>query len=97
LLKKNKFNPFADADNKKYLDELCVWIGENLDATLGLNELIAKTNLSSTDLQYLFEKYKQTTPMTHIRRTRERNKKYLISKERITPIFSAIKNIEKRS
>ena len=87
MFKKNKLNPFAEADNKKYLDELCVWISQNLDAHLGLNELIAKTNLSSTDLQYLFEKYKQTTPMTYIRRTRESNKKYLISKERIAPIY----------
>ena len=84
---KKKFNPLDQADNKKYLDELCVWIGEYLDTPLGLNELIARTNLSSTDLQYLFEKYKQTTPMTYVRRTRENNKKYLISKERIAPIF----------
>ena len=84
---KKKFNPLDEADNKKYLDELCVWIGENLDTPLGLNELITRTSLSSTDLQYLFEKYKQTTPMTYIRRTRESNKKYLISKERIAPIF----------
>ena len=87
MFKKNKLNPFAETDNKKYLDELCVWISQNLDAHLGLNELIVKTNLSSTDLQYLFEKYKQTTPMTYIRRTRESNKKYLISKERIAPIY----------
>lgn len=84
---KKKFNPLDQADNKKYLDELCVWIGENLEAPLGLHELITRTNLSSTDLQYLFEKYKQTTPMTYVRRTRENNKKYLISKERIAPIF----------
>jgi len=84
---KKKFNPLDEADNKKYLDELCVWIGENLDAPLGLHELITRSNLSSTDLQYLFEKYKQTTPMTYVRRTRESNKKYLISKERIAPIF----------
>jgi len=84
---KKKFNPLDEADNKKYLDELCVWIGENLDAPLGLHELITRSNLSSTDLQYLFEKYKQTTPMTYVRRTRESNKKYLISRERIAPIF----------
>jgi transcriptional regulator GlxA family with amidase domain len=76
----NKFNHLDNANNSKYLDELCAWIDENLGASLGLNELVAKTNLSNKDLQYLFEKYKQTTPMTYIRRTRE-SKKYLISKK----------------
>jgi len=84
---KNKFNPLAEADNRLLLDELCNWIDENLEAPLGLNELVEKTQLSSTDLQYLFEKYMQTTPMTYIRRKRESNKKYLFSKERIAPIF----------
>jgi hypothetical protein len=42
---------------------------------------------SASKKQILFEKYKQTTLMTYVRRTRESNKKYLISKERIAPIF----------
>jgi len=80
LLKKNKFNPLAEADNRVFLDELCNWIDANLDATLGLNELVSKTNLSSRDLQCLFEKYKQTTPMTYIRMKRESHKKYSLNK-----------------
>jgi AraC-like DNA-binding protein len=71
MLLKNKLNKLNDDDNKKFLEELCTWIDEHLDTPLGFNELIAKTNLTSTDLQYLFEKYKQTTPMTYIRRKRE--------------------------
>ena len=40
------------------------------------------------DLQYLFEKYKQTTPMTYIRKLRGANKKPIVlDKMRITPIF----------
>ena len=69
--KRNKLNKLNDADNKKFLDELCTWIDEHLDTTLGLKEILSKTNLSSTDLQYLFEKYRQTTPMTYIRHKRD--------------------------
>lgn len=87
MFKKDKPIPLNEADNRELVDDQCAWINENLDAPLGLNELIAKINLSSTDIQYLFEKYKQTTPMTYIRRIRESKQKYFISKERIAPIF----------
>ena len=90
-----KLNPLAEADNKKLVDELCAWIDSNLDTALGLNELVEKTKLSNKDIQYLFEKFKQTTPMTYIRKKRadrESRKKYIISTERITPIF--IPNID---
>ena len=85
-----KLNRLAEIDNIKLVDELCFWIDHNLDTVLGLNELVEKTKLPNTDIQYLFEKYKQTTPMTYIRKTREKRdsrEKYLISAERITPIF----------
>ena len=85
-----KINRLADIDNIKLIDELCLWIDNNLDSVLGLNELVEKTMLSNTDIQYLFEKYKQITPMTYIRKKREQRdsrEKYLISSERITPIF----------
>jgi len=86
---KSKLNPFADAENIKLFEDLCAWIEKNIDTTLGMQELIDKTNLSSTDIQYLFEKYKQTTPMTYIRTHRENlNKKTsYIDNMRITPIF----------
>ena len=85
-----KFNRLAEIDNIKLIDEICLWIDNNLDNVIGLNELVEKTKLSNTDIQYLFEKYKQTTPMTYIRKTREKRNnrvQYLISSERITPIF----------
>jgi transcriptional regulator GlxA family with amidase domain len=87
--KKSKLNPLAEADNIRLLGELCVWIEKNIDTTLGIQELIEKTNLSSTDIQFLFERYKQTTPMTYVRKLRDaRNKKEsYIDKMRITPIF----------
>jgi len=87
LLKKFKFNTLAEDDRVKIVDELCIWIDQNLQATLGLRELVEKSQLSTLELQYLFEKYKQTTPMTYIRRKREEKMKYYICKERILPIF----------
>ena len=89
MSKKSKLNPFADAENIRLFEDLCAWIEKNIDTTLGMQELIDKTNLSSTDIQYLFEKYKQTTPMTYIRTLRENliKKTSYIDKMRITPIF----------
>jgi len=71
------------------LNDLCVWIEKNIDTTLGMQELIDKTNLSSTDIQFLFERYKQTTPMTYIRVLREDSvkKASYLDKMRVTPIF----------
>jgi len=94
MLKVDKLNRLGDVENLKLLDELCLWIDKNLDSSISINDLVEQTKLSNKDLQYLFEKYKQTTPMTYIRKQREitrinlENKnKYLITKERITPIF----------
>lgn len=69
-----KLNPSAEANNIKLLDDLCVWIAANLNKTIGLKELVELSQLSSTDVQYLFDKYLQTTPMTYIRKQRESNK-----------------------
>lgn len=71
IYRKNKFNRLAEVENVKLLDDLCFWIDTNIDTKFGLKELIEKTNLSNSDLQYLFEKYKQTTPMTYIRDKRD--------------------------
>ena len=89
MSKKSKLNQLAEADNKRLLEELCLWLEKNIDSTLGMQELIDKTNLSSTDIQYLFERYKQTTPMTYIRLLREDlvKKASYLDKMRITPIF----------
>ena len=89
MSKKSKLNQLAEADNKRLLEELCLWLENNIDSTLGMQELIDKTNLSSTDIQYLFERYKQTTPMTYIRLLREDlvKKATYLDKMHITPIF----------
>lgn len=87
MLKTSKLNRLAENDNIKLLDELCEWIDQNLNTALGLQELVERTQLNNIDIQYLFEKYKQTTAMTYIRRRRENRQTYLITTERITPIF----------
>ena len=70
MFKTRKLNRLAETDNVKLLDELCNWIDTNINDQFGLKDLVEKTNLKNSDLQYLFEKYKQTTPMTYIRHKR---------------------------
>ena len=69
------FNPFAEASNKHLLDELCIYISNNTHNNIGWTELVAQSNLSHTQLQYLFNKHLQTTPMTYIRKQREESNK----------------------
>lgn len=76
MTKLSKLNLNAEANNIKLLDDLCHWIDANLDKNIGLKELVEQSQLSSTDVQYLFDKYRQTTPMTYIRRLRQANKSY---------------------
>jgi len=69
------FNPFNEPINKQLLDELCIYICNNLDRNIGWTELVAQSKLSHTQLQFLFQKHYQTTPMTYIRRQREDKQK----------------------
>ena len=68
MTERPKLNPSAEANNIKLLDDLCQWITANLDKKIGLKELVEQSQLSSLDVQYLFDKYRQTTPMTYIRK-----------------------------
>ena len=68
---KEDFNPFNEANNKLLLDELCIYISNNLDRKIGWTELVAQSKLTHVQLQFLFNKHFQTTPMTYIRRMRE--------------------------
>jgi transcriptional regulator GlxA family with amidase domain len=92
--KKVIFNPLADTSNIKLLDELCVWIASNLDSDIGWEQLIAQSKLNHKDLQNLFEKYKQTTPMTYVRKLRQASNKkpIVLDKMRINPIFITKEN-----
>ena len=64
------FNPYAES-NKESINELCLWIGNNLDKNIGWTELVNQSGLTHKQLQFLFNKYYQTTPMTYIRKQRE--------------------------
>ena len=69
------FNPFAETNNKHLLDELCIYISNNTHSNIGWAELVAHSKLNHTQLQFFFNKYLQTTPMTYIRKQREDSKK----------------------
>jgi len=47
------------ASNAKRLEELCVWITENFDQTLGWTQLTNKSGFSKEQLVELFQLYKQ--------------------------------------
>ena len=82
---KHKFNPLADADNEKLLAELCLWIEKNIDSNIGWKELSSISKLTHTELQFLFDKYKQTTPMTYIHKQKEQIKK-------VQPVYTITEN-----
>ena len=86
-----KVNPVAEADNQKLLAELCIWIEKNIETNIGWNELTTASGLTHSDLQFLFDKYKQTTPMTYIRHQREASKK-VKPNFLVTPNFSVTPN-----
>ena len=62
------------ASNAKRLDELCAWINENFDQTLGWTQLTKKSGFSKEQLVELFQLYKQVTPMAFIRHVRQQHK-----------------------
>ena len=70
-----KLNPLAEADNHKLFAEICFWIDENVDSDIGWKDLSSRSDLSHSDLQFLFGKCKHTTPMTYIRQRRKENNK----------------------
>ena len=81
-----------NSSNAKRLEELCAWITENLDQTLGWTQLTNKSGFSKEQLVELFQLYKQVTPMAFIRQVRLQRKTNQI----ITPqpeLFDNIKNL----
>lgn len=81
-----------NASNAKRLEELCVWITENFDQTLGWTQLIKKSGFSKEQLIELFQLYKQVTPIAFIRQIRLQRKNNL--KINLQPeLFDNIKNL----
>lgn len=71
----NGVNQFVESPNKALLDELCLWINNNLNNEISWAELVSESKLTHSELQFLFSKHLKTTPMTYIRRRREESKK----------------------
>ena len=65
----------SDEENKKLLAEIGAWIDKNIENNIGWKELCDASNLSHKELQVLFDKYMQTSPMTYIRKRKEEGKK----------------------
>ena len=81
-----------NASNAKRLEELCVWITENFDQTLGWTQLTNKSGFSKEQLIELFQLYKQVTPIAFIRQVRLQRKNNL--KINLQPeLFDNIKNL----
>ena len=62
------------AANSKRLDELCAWIVENPDQTLGWSQMAQKSGFTKEQLFQLFQVYKQVTPMAFVRKVRQQHK-----------------------
>ena len=65
----------SDEENKKQLAEIGAWIDKTIETNIGWKELCDASNLSHKELQVLFDKYMQTSPMTYIRKRKEEGKK----------------------
>jgi transcriptional regulator GlxA family with amidase domain len=59
--------------NANRLEELCVWITDNHDQTLGWTQLTNKSGFSKEQLLGLFQLYKQTTPMSFVKQVRQQH------------------------
>ena len=70
-----KFNKLSDEDNKMLLAEVCVWIDKNIETDIGWAALCEASELNHKQLQYLFDKHMQTTPMTYVRMRKQESKK----------------------
>ena len=79
------------ASNAKRLEELCAWIHENFEQSLGWTQLTNKSGFSKEQLVELFQLYKQVTPMAFIRHVRQQRKNKQTSN--LQPeLFENIKN-----
>jgi transcriptional regulator GlxA family with amidase domain len=87
-VKNTSFEPNDDAGNRLLLEELCLWIKNNSDTFITWVELTSQSKLGMEELNYLFEKYMQTTPMGYVRQLQTEVKKTnLFDIHRVTPVF----------
>ena len=86
-----QYNGFSDEDNQILLVEICAWIDKNIETNIVWGVLSEASELNHKELQILFERYLQTSPMTYIRKRKEEGKNQLPSFT-ITPKFLSKNN-----
>ena len=84
------------ASNALRLVELCAWITEDCEQTLGWTQLTNKSGFSKEQLVELFQLYKQVTPMAFIRHVRQQYKNNLTIKSQ-PELFENINNLVNNS
>ena len=65
------------ASNAKKLKELCDWITDNCEQTLGWSQLTQHSGFSKEQLIELFVLYRQVTPMAFVRQVRKHHQNNL--------------------
>ena len=55
-MQNKQFSTLADADSPKLLAELCIWIEKNIETNIGWKELTTASDLTNSELQFLFAK-----------------------------------------
>ena len=80
------------ASNAKKLEELCAWITDQPEQTLGWTQLTQRSGFNKVQLIELFQLYKQVTPMAFVRQVRMQKKNNLMSDSQ-TDLFENVKNL----
>jgi transcriptional regulator GlxA family with amidase domain len=91
MSKTNSTNPLLLASSIKKLEDLCDWIENNSDSSIGWDDLTKQSGFSHNELINIFRLYKQIKPMAYIRKVRE-NKKNLLSNNPQSQLFADILN-----
>jgi len=84
------------ASNAKKLEELCAWIFENSQQTLGWSQLTHQSGFTKEQLIELFQIYKQVTPLAFVKQVRQQHKNSQ-SGDRQPQLFECIKNLKNDS
>ena len=84
------------ASNAKKLDELCAWISENSQQTLGWSKLTHHSGFTKEQLIELFQIYKQVTPLAFVKQVRQHYKNSK-SGNKQPQLFENIKNLKNDS
>ena len=84
------------ASNAKKLDELCAWISENSQQTLGWSKLTHQSGFTKEQLIELFQIYKQVTPLAFVKQVRLHYKNSK-SVDKQPQLFENIKNLKNDS